>query len=338
MKIKVGAIRWDAWYGHDGKEDSVITQVERTLSPAEYHHRAPFFAEITPDGKITVPEYTQEIFDREMQYAIDAGIDYFSFLWYYDGMKTARQMFQKSKLNSKIQMCIILGGRILPSGLDELMNLFKQDYYVHVENGRPLIYYFGAYAHVKESIASLKEECAKRGIPAPYSVVMNLGEEDTLNTGADAIGQYGVGAVGGIPFKELCKNAEALWDKFSKTGMQFVPTVSCGWHNVPRYENPVKWLKVSTDQSYAQYPTGDELYSHLKSAYEYLDREDIKPKTEIRTVSMYAWNEHDEGGWICPTLAVDENGNQLYNPDGTKKINTEHLDGIARAIKEYKEK
>jgi hypothetical protein len=38
-------------------------------------------------------------------------------------------------------------------------------------------------------------------------------------------------------------------------------------------------------------------------------------------VLVYAWNEHDEGGWLCPTL----------NPDGT--ANTERLLALATVLK-----
>ena len=71
-RTTVGAIRWDAWYAHDGRADSVISQVERSLSPAKYHFRAPFYAEITAEGGIEIPDYTQADFDREMEYAIAA--------------------------------------------------------------------------------------------------------------------------------------------------------------------------------------------------------------------------------------------------------------------------
>ncbi|MDR2686688.1 MAG: hypothetical protein LBB75_02970, partial [Oscillospiraceae bacterium] len=80
----IGAIRWDAWYGEPTAEDGLdpCSQVERTLSPAKYHWRVPFFGEIGEDGKVSFPEYTQEIFDREMEYAAEAGLDYFAYVWY----------------------------------------------------------------------------------------------------------------------------------------------------------------------------------------------------------------------------------------------------------------
>ena len=40
---------------------------------------------------------------------------------------------------------------------------------------------------------------------------------------------------------------------------------------------------------------------------------------------MFAWNEFEEGGWICPT----------YNEDLT--INTDKVRGVAKMIKYWKE-
>ena len=48
-------------------------------------------------------------------------------------------------------------------------------------------------------------------------------------------------------------------------------------------------------------------------------------------VLSYGWNEHEEGGWLCPTIMVDADGNPIYNEDGTIKANTERLDALKRA-------
>ena len=90
-KTTIGAIRWDAWYGHNDSPEDTCPQVENTLSPAKYHFRAPFYGYVNGEGKIRFPEYTQEIFDREAEYAMQAGIDYFSYVWYsHKGLRKAR--------------------------------------------------------------------------------------------------------------------------------------------------------------------------------------------------------------------------------------------------------
>ena len=39
-EILLGAIRWDAWHG---PASNVGLTVEKTLAPAHWHHRLPFF-------------------------------------------------------------------------------------------------------------------------------------------------------------------------------------------------------------------------------------------------------------------------------------------------------
>jgi len=334
----VGAIRWDAWYG---EADSVCKAVEKTLSPAKYHFRAPFFSTINDDGTVSYPEtFTQELFDKEMEYAIDAGIDYFAYNWYSDGMQTARKLHLTSKYKTQVKFCVILGGASSDLTKCEIARIFQDknyaDYYMTVLGGRPLMYYFSDAESAKSDIIYYQALCKKLGIPMPYAVVLNLSTSSTVATGADAIGQYAVSGTNGESFESLVSHATALRKSFGISGLPFVPTVTTGWNSVTRYENPVSWLTV-TENSWAQYPTADEIYSHLSETIAYLQTDEAKSKTIPNTCLIYAWNEHDEGGWICPTLAVDENGNQLYNEDGSKKIDTSRIEAVKKAISEYKQ-
>lgn len=337
----VGAIRWDAWYTHDGKENSVISQVERSLSPAKYHFRAPFFAEITQDGGITVPKYTQEEFDKEMEYAIEAGIDYFAYVWYDSDMKAARKFHTTSKYKNDVKLCAVFDGNAIGRNYarKEMAELLKEEYYMTVLNGRPLMYYFGDSGNIstiKQDIEYYRGLCTTLGIPAPFAVVMNLGASESFNAYADAISNYAISASGGISFRELMNNAVKTWDAHAADQMQFVPTVTAGWHTGPRIDNPVTWTKPGAN-SWAEYGTDAEIQEHMENALSYMQQPAKKLFTMANTVIIYAWNEHDEGGWICPTLAVDENGNQLYNEDGSKKINDGHIQAVKAAIAKYKD-
>ena len=69
----VGAIRWDAWHGARGPVGQVV---ERTLGPAKYHYRLPFFAKVLADDKVEIRGDSQEVMDREIAYAQAAGVDF----------------------------------------------------------------------------------------------------------------------------------------------------------------------------------------------------------------------------------------------------------------------
>ena len=80
--------------------------------------------------------------------------------------------------------------------------------------------------------------------------------------------------------------------------------------------------------------TGEELYLHASRVLQKMKREPEKniPNTAI----VYAWNEHDEGGWCCPTIKVDETGAPLFDETGRQLINTTFLDAIKKAIEKNK--
>jgi len=336
----IGAIRWDAWYGHDSSETAVLVQVEKSLSPAKYHWRAPFYASVTDDGKIEIPEYTQEIFDKEMEYAIEAGIDYFAYCWYSDNMKKARVYHTTSKYNKQIKMCAIMDGNSIGQTYcrDEMKILLKQDYYMTVLDGRPLMYYFASSGNLEkigEDISYYRQLCEKLGIPAPFAVVMNVDAKSVKSVVGDAVSKYGTSGSNGMAFSEFMNKNKQMWDNWASSGIQMVPQVSFGWHPQPRYENPVSWTKV-TEDSWVQYATSEECGEALAQGLEYLTSLLGDPLTKANTVLIYGWNEHDEGGWFCPTIAVDKNGNQLYNADGTKKIDTSRIEAVRKVIDSYK--
>ncbi len=332
----VGAIRWDAWYAHDGASNSVISQVERSLSPAKFHFRAPFFAEITAQGKVIIPKYTQAIFDKEMEYAIEAGIDYFAYVWYNTDMKAARTFHTKSKYKNTVKMCVCFDGNAIGQTFarQELKTLLKEDYYMTVLDGRPLMFYLSSNAElVLKDIEYYRELCKEIGVKEPFAMVMTMPTYSAKAISCDGLSDYAIS--GASTYKNLTDKVRSTWDKHLDTGMQFIPAVSYGWHPEPRYINQVSWTTVQNN-SWAEYATEEQLTDHLAYALSYLDHPKVQDSTKANTVLIYAWNEHDEGGWICPTLEVDKNGNQLYNTDGTKKINDRRVNATRLAVDFYK--
>lgn len=340
----IGAIRWDAWYSHDGRGESIVSQVENTLSLSEYHWRAPFFANITDEGKIEMPEYTQEIFDKEMEYAIEAGIGYFAYLYYTGAMGTARKLHSTSKYRNdvKIVMCLDGNGIGKYEAREEIKELLKQDFYMTVLDGRPLMYYYVNTSNRKENMALVESEikyyrayCVSQGIPEPFAVLMNLTGQEVSSIYGDAVSRYSIGGTSDMTFKDFITTAQSQWEGYQKSGSQYVPMITFGWHAEPRYKTPVTWMTVE-ENSWVPYPTNEEIYDHVMYALSYMDHSAAKEFTKINTLILYAWNEHDEGSWLCPTLAVDENGNQLYNEDGTKKIDDSRVQSVKKAITDFK--
>lgn len=336
----VGAIRWDAWYSHDGKTGSIISQVERSLSPARFHYRAPFYAEITGKDSLIIPEFTQEVFDREMEYAKYAGIDYFAYVWYNSDMKAARKFHTTSKYKNDVKMCVCFDGNAIKKDFarNEMRTLLKQDYYMTVLDGRPLMYYLTSGTNIYEiyeDIIYYRQLAEEIGVKEPYAVIMGDSTNVTKSISGDSVSDYAISG-SGISFNKLTKLAYNNWEDLNDDNYQFVPTITAGWSPEPRYVNPVSWTTVINGR-WCEDAKSIEIFNHLAQALSYMQHSNVKNQTKANTVIMYAWNEHDEGGWICPTLKVDKNGNQLYNSDGTKKLDETRINAVKLAIDFYKQ-
>ncbi len=109
-----------------------------------------------------------------------------------------------------------------------------------------------------------------------------------------------------------------------------VPLIILGRNQQPRIDYPVTWISSNPPSggTYSINPTPAEITKTTLYMLNYNKRQ----KFSTNSVLFYAWNELTEGGWICPTLACDEQGNVLREEDGTPKIDTTHLEAVKRAI------
>jgi len=143
--------------------------------------------------------------------------------------------------------------------------------------------------------------------------------------GAEAITAYartGADDQLGTPYSELAAAARGFWEECAATGAAVVPLCMSGWDRRPRVERPVPWEtwqqpNAGIERHYLP-PTPQELAGHIGDALDWAEADGTR--CPAQAVIVYAWNEHDEGGWLCPTL----------NPDGT--ANTERLDALAEML------
>jgi hypothetical protein len=322
--IAVGAIRWDAWHGERGVPGRAV---ERSLAPLAWRDRLPFFARVQRDGRVRIDGIAPETMDREIGYAAHAGLDYWAFVSYPpdDPMSAALQLYLASPRRGEIGFCLILqggwmsrGGRdAWPQRLAWYGELLAQPGYRKTPAGRPLVFLFahegmvaeGRFASWDEARAaldSLRNESRRVGAGEPYIVAQEGSPEaaaaarDLLKL--DAIGLYSIGGgtPEGRPYAELAAKARRLWERSVRLGAETVPTAGAGWDKRPRVENPVPWERRTNPNHFAQ-PTPGELAAHVADAIRFA-RENAT-RVPARTVLVYAWNEHDEGGWLVPTLS-----------------------------------
>ena len=315
----VGAIRWDAWHGDAGKElyaNSPKNElwppglaVERALSPKHWHYRLPFYAKVISDNEVQVRANSRKVMDQEIAYASKAGLDYWAFLTYApdNPMSIGLNLYLSSRDNSRIRFCMILALirlDALPEETARIVGYLKHKQYVKVLDGRPLLFMLQCPAP-KSFYDDIRNAAVAAGLKPPYFVLMEGTWKQAQELGFDAVGSY-TGLWG-----------PREWDAIGNQGGKVVTSLSSGWDRRPRVENPVPW-EPATPQKVVGGPNAETWppWFIALRVWDCLDWTRKHPQVaEANAVLIYAWNEFDEGGWICPTL---ENGSDRL--DAIEKV------------------
>ena len=311
----VGAIRWDAW---TGDADPIGRAVARHLSPEKWHYRLPFFATVHSSDSVSINGLSQEIMDREIRYAAGA-LDYWAIMYYGGKMGTARELYLSSNVREKVNFCLIIESTRMMfqwAGFhDALSRSLDEPSYQTVLDHRPLIYLFrpidaverGAadWKQLNEKLRAMRDLSGEKGYSAPYFVVMDYSKDRIdsamAHLAADAVSCYAV--YSNRPdesFPELAGFAERRWEEYTATGYRIVPFLSAGWDPRPRWNVTPPWGYYDYGPNWTRTATPEEIAEHLARACRWI--ENHPDKAPSRAVIIYAWNEHDEGGWLCPTL------------------------------------
>jgi hypothetical protein len=322
----VGAIRWDGWYGDGG----VVKAVEFSLGQPKYHFRLPWFAQVLDDGKVRINGDSQAIMEQEIVYAAQAGLNYWAFVDYLDeapGMSIGLNRYLAAKGKQGVRYCLVEeGARLDKAGTQawsQILEHFRHAEYQTVLDGRPLLCLFGKTAKLgKAEWDDLKRQTIAAGLKTPYLVLMGWeAEKDRAALGFDAVSEYACSGKGYTTDPETYARltsysvSEKLWDKWKHERTPCVTFATAGWDTRPRQERPppwCSWVKPTPDPTPAaqQKPlidattaTPEELAAHVRAAIAWTQaNRDLNPANAIL---IYAWNEHDEGGWLQPTLGAD---------------------------------
>lgn len=328
----VGAIRWDGWYGAGG----VVKQTEASLGQPKYQFRLPWFARVIGEDKVSINGDSQAIVEQEIAYAAEAGLNYWAFVDYWDedpNMHLALNRYLGAKNKKDVRFCFVEEGhrldKVHTQGWTRLVKHFRHPDYQTVLNGRPLLFVFVKTTRLgKPEWAELKRQAIAAGLKAPYLVLMGWNPEqdakDMTALGFDAVSAYAYGGSYSMEqpsFAEQCAFIRrARWEKCRTLHIPSITFASAGWDTRPRNERPPSWMKdvpATPDPTppAQQKPlidsvsaTPDELAAHICEAVAWTRaNRDLNP---ANAVIIYAWNEHDEGGWLQPTLGTDGRPNE----------------------------
>jgi hypothetical protein len=298
----------------------VTGEVERSLGPAQYHFRLPWFAEVTGPDTVCIGGGTQAIMDAEIAYAARAGIDYWAFVIYPEqtDMSLALKLYLQSPDRRRVGFCMILHGDIdcpgeqWPGALARHVRLMREPGYQTVLHGRPLVYVFrpGMDAERERTrLAAVRQAARDAGLQDPYIVYMGFNPARDWATardmGCDAISAYAHGGQGA--YNDLTQAVRRdYWEGALKAGAQLVPLASAGWDRRPRIDHPVSWERSPAqlaNRDYVETATPGQIAAHVRDALDWTQQHpDACP---AQAIIVYAWNENDEGGWLVPTRKDD---------------------------------
>jgi hypothetical protein len=233
--------------------------------------------------------------------------------------------------------------------VNEIVPLLSDSAYQKVCGGRPLVYIIGpdklsmalgdpatkgevSVENLKSAVVYLRERSVAAGAGDPYVIGMNSGgiwsSMYVDKAGLNAVSAYR-GAFGstkeGTPYSQLWENIQA---KFINGGIglgsnakrEMVLPLMSGASHEPRHErNPEQF-----GPDYYLEPEPGEFKSLVLSGLTWVHRN--KKNCPAQSLLIYAWNEHSEGGFICPTMGEAPD----YKP------NTRLLDELGAAIREWK--
>ena len=355
-----GVQRWDMYSGKGATQSQELGYLpgeQAFLKPEEWHFRAPFFCRRTidvdwvdhPEGAGPIwfnypysQRVLQEAMDQEIDYATEAGIDFFIFNgptrtlfnngWeLHNNLDAYLQNERKDKTKFVFALygheAIKYGRSKVNSMLDEIIPYMQLQHWQKVKGNRPLIpvlwpLQFESMLQeqtsssermtLNEFVELVRSRVTEVGLENPYLVAEEISKTyqskvRLAGAGFDAISDY-AGAYGGSvsprdqgpSYVTATETMLQEWNKFLDPDIEFVPPMVSGWYNWPRAENE-SWYHY-------QDPLPGELSTRIAKTFDFVNQNIERCKAQV--VFAYSWNEHSEGGSLCPTMGDAPN----YNP------------------------
>jgi hypothetical protein len=174
-------------------------------------------------------------------------------------------------------------------------------------------------------LAALTNAATAAGLPKPYLVAMGWGSPQTQmalakKLGCEAISQYAFigSAVNGtgpnvpnhpLPYERNADQEAAHYSSAAARRIEVLPSITAGWDPRPREVIPPPWQHGAAAKGcnvsgvalcHVEDPTMQELTSHTSRMVKWVRENPSSAKANAAILS--AWNEHDEGHWVCPSL------------------------------------
>lgn len=319
--VHIGAYYFDGWTGG-------TSHIREALN--RFPERKPVWGSFVTS--------TPELMKEQIDLAADAGLDFFSFCWYFDrknnsdelAMNNALKLYLRSSNRSRLQFYLMIanhkGFYIGPENWDEIkkywIQAIKEPGYLTV-NGKPLLVFFeyrkmlenfGSKQALRQALMNLKDEVKKEGVKGlTFGVCVWPGAplQEAVDCGFDLITGYNYHESGltGIltPVRQMADAEYTVWEGLKNTRLPYIPVSTLNWDLRP-------WSD-SADREKRLVGYGEQSVMHSVGSLKKWLLQNSGFVTKEKIGILYAWNEYGEGGWLTPSLPMKDS---LLN--GVKQI------------------
>ena len=264
-------------------------------------------------------EGSPEVADWHIKWAVENGIRFFIYDWYWRDGKIALQEglhdgLLKARYREMLKFCIMWANHVPFAGHTREQFVQVADYwiehYLRLPNyyridGRPYISFFhvgelracfGTDEKLRDALAAMRTRIVDAGLGNPYIVICGdagkHSQEWYKTVGFDAVTAYNYPAAGACtaqsPYPVFVGAHEDIWRAAHKVGVvPYLPLLTSNWDARP-------WHGAATNARFGR--TTARFESGLKRLRAFLD------ETGGRVGIIEAWNEWGEGSYIEPNL------------------------------------
>ncbi|MHA4741412.1 glycoside hydrolase family 99-like domain-containing protein [Dyadobacter sp. MSC1_007] len=312
QNILLGAYYFDGWSLSSSHITPILTK--------SFSEREPKWGWVTSN---------QNIIDKQIIEASNAGLAFFSFCWYTskenqkNPLNNALELYHKSKYNKRLKFCLLIanheGSYVTPknweASTDQWISEFVTKQYLKVDK-KPLIIFFsidnlinmfGSPDAVKAAFDSFRLKAANSGLGGISIAVCVTSKGTTLKLseqcGFDLVTGYnhhGFGFSGQnqqVSLDSMQNSEYKMWNNLSNwSRLPYIPVSTLNW-------DPRPWANARNGYKDAHYYVGYSQKSVYKSVSQlvYWLKNNPKNTTKEKIGLLYAWNENGEGAYLTPS-------------------------------------
>lgn len=316
--VFLGAYYYNGWTdpGNSSDTKNSFNAITEELK-SDYPERKPIWGWITS---------SPSIMKAQIDAAANAGIDFFSFDWYFkDGtanmpLNQALDLYLKAPNKARLKFCLMVanhepfltGPENWPALTSEWIKLFKNSSYLKVA-GKPFLIFFSVSSLIKEfgsatavhvaldSLRLVAKKEGTKGVTIGACVYGNSKSvEEAVTCGFDILTGYNYHGAGlkanqvETPIANMLNADLQVWNQIKNlSSLPYIPVATLNWDPRPWRKNP------STIPHFVGYSL-NSVYNSITALQQWISGNQDRTSKE-RMALLYAWNENGEGGWLTPS-------------------------------------